>query len=509
MVACLVLPFISYSVSSSAQQTSTDLSTGNLIVIDNWSGVRYSNNFEVSLCCTGGPQPALNVDTNTLRFSWGYSTAAQSIAINKVFESIGTGIKVTGYNYSWKINNADYTSGPLYGNVSLIGINGNILESYNYNYSRYIPDFETFSGTQKFSKDYGVPSLLSIDVSFTGSDNRFWAGYYGPRVRDVNLSLNYAFDTSKPPASITAPTTVVEVNTLENSPESTGLNSSTVGLPQEVLSGLAPDVLANPTTNTQNNIQQSNNSSATNPNAPLSVESNRDSANKNSSAGPSTLALSVVQKNREAVKAIENQAVQKAQDQIANEAKLSQQQVQLAIDTVQQTQQSGQGLQLSLVSNNTFGMSLNRQSVQYQSTQFLQQASTSSVQGNVYQQEVKLEQRYQEVPQIPQQISSSKTDPVKAITEPSFSLDSVPQETKLEAMRKDAKDNDVAGGVSIASIATVPNGYADYTNLQLLDAKFYSVKPIYQNQRVVDNVRILRGLGSDQKHQQMVQDQYK
>jgi hypothetical protein len=88
-------------------------------------------------------------------------------------------------------------------------------------------------------------------------------------------------------------------------------------------------------------------------------------------------------------------------------------------------------------------------------------------------------------------------------------LDSIPQETKLEAMRKDAKDNDVAGGVSIASIATVPNGYADYTNLQLLDAKFYSVKPIYQNQRVVDNVRILRGLGSDQKHQQMVQDQYK
>ena len=504
----MVLPFISYSVSSNAQQTATDLNTGNIVSIDNWSGVKYSNNFEVSLCCTGGPQPALNVETNTLRFSWGYYTAAQSIAINKVFESIGTGIKVTGYNYSWKINNADYTSGPLYGNVSLIGSNGNILESYNYNYSRYIPDFETFSGTQKFSKDYGVPSLLSIDVSFTGSDNRFWAGYYGPRVRDVNLSLNYAFDNSKPPASITAPTAVVEVNTIENSPESTGLNSSTVGLPQEVLSGLAPDVLVNPTS-TQSNSQQSNNSPSASLSAAPSIDLNKDSAPRNNSAGPSSLALSVVQKNRDAVKAIESQAAQKAQEQIANEAKLSQQQIQLALDTVQQAQQSGQGLQISLVSNSSFGTSASRQSVEYQSVQFIQQANTSNTYGNVYQQEVKLEQRYQEVPQIPQQISNSKSDPVKAITEPAFSLDSIPQETKLETMRKDAKDSDVAGGVSIASIAIVPSGYVTYTNLQLLDAKFYSVKPIYQNQRVVDNVRILRGLGSDQKHQQMVQDQYK
>ena len=45
--------------------------------------------------------------------------------------------------------------------------------------------------------------------------------------------------------------------------------------------------------------------------------------------------------------------------------------------------------------------------------------------------------------------------------------------------------------------------------ISLADAKFYETKPIYQNQRVVDNVRLLRGLGSDQKHQQMVQDQYR
>ena len=58
-------------------------------------------------------------------------------------------------------------------------------------------------------------------------------------------------------------------------------------------------------------------------------------------------------------------------------------------------------------------------------------------------------------------------------------------------------------------MAVVPTGYTTYTNFALRDANFYTEKPLYANQRVIDNVRVLRGLGSDQKHQQMVQDQYR
>ena len=38
---------------------------------------------------------------------------------------------------------------------------------------------------------------------------------------------------------------------------------------------------------------------------------------------------------------------------------------------------------------------------------------------------------------------------------------------------------------------------------------FYEPKEVYKNQTVVDNVRVLRGLGSDQKHQDLINLQYK
>ena len=502
MVLCLACWCTGYS---NAQDVAVN-TTGNLVEMYNWSGVTYTNTAGVSQCCSGGPYPALNVDTNTIRFSWGYMTAAQSIAINKAFESIGTGIKVTGYNYSWQINNADYNSGPLMANVRLVGANGNVLESYNYDYSRYIPNFETFSGTQKFSVDYGVPSLSTLDVSFTGSDNRFWAGYYGPRVRDVNLSLNYSFDTSKPTASITNPTVVTNVDTISNTTESSGLLSSTTGLPQEVINGTAPDVLATPTTTTTP-------SGSTPVVVAPTVEAVKDTStsSRTSSSGPSALAMSVVQKNREAVKAIEAQAVQRVQEQIASDAKVTQQQTQLAVDTVQQTTQQSNVFQLAVTTNTGTGFSLIKQSGGYQAQNVLQQQTTqaTTTQQSFGVLEQRQEQRQQDAPQIPQQLTNARTDPVKALTEPLFSLDSIPQETKLDAMRADARDSELAGGMSIASIAVLPIGYSTYTNYQLLDAKFYSDKPIYQNQRVIDNVRVLRGLGSDLKHQQMVLDQYK
>jgi len=77
------------------------------------------------------------------------------------------------------------------------------------------------------------------------------------------------------------------------------------------------------------------------------------------------------------------------------------------------------------------------------------------------------------------------------------------------AVKKNVKDNDAAGGVTIASIAKQPQGFDSYMGA-LADAQFYAPKEIYRNQRVVDNARVLRGLtgGSDRLHQQMVDQQY-
>jgi hypothetical protein len=41
------------------------------------------------------------------------------------------------------------------------------------------------------------------------------------------------------------------------------------------------------------------------------------------------------------------------------------------------------------------------------------------------------------------------------------------------------------------------------------DVAFYEPKEIYKNQKVVDNVRVLRQMSSDRLHQEMINLQYK
>jgi hypothetical protein len=143
---------------------------------------------------SGGPIPAFNPTTNTIIFSYATYTVGQTIAINNALQ--GSGVQVGGYDYSWKINNNDMNTGTISALVSLKGTAGNVLHSYAYDYSniRTIGDaenFQLFSGTQWFPKDYSLTDLSTISLEFTGKDNRYWAGYWGPRVRDPSLALRY------------------------------------------------------------------------------------------------------------------------------------------------------------------------------------------------------------------------------------------------------------------------------------------------------------------------------
>ena len=80
----------------------------------------------------------------------------------------------------------------------------------------------------------------------------------------------------------------------------------------------------------------------------------------------------------------------------------------------------------------------------------------------------------------------------------------------MSSVNKNVQPNELAGGVDIASMASVPAGFNAYSFV-LKDAAFYEPKEVYKNQRTVDNERVLRGLtrGSDSLHQQMVDSQYK
>jgi hypothetical protein len=191
LALCSVLLF-TICLSSNAQ----DATTSNLLsgASGSWSGTVPGSAGGYS----GGYTAGFNPTTNTILFGYTQQTTTQSVAINSALQD--TGIQVTGYNYSWKINNntANYF-GSLTGNVTLKGTAGNTLETYSYNYNAQNTTgdaeyFQLFSGTQNFTRNYLAGELSTISVSFTGKDSRFWAGYYGPRVRDPQLSLNYRVD---------------------------------------------------------------------------------------------------------------------------------------------------------------------------------------------------------------------------------------------------------------------------------------------------------------------------
>jgi hypothetical protein len=146
----------------------------------------------------GGNGPAYNAATNTLIFGFTNATATQRInaeafAIQHALDLSNSGIKINGYNYSWMINNSGEQSGTLTGKVEMLR-GGNALQSYTYNYSTPTQGFETKTGTQTFNNPQDLLAADQIALSFTGKDARFWAGYYGPQVREPSLTLNYTTD---------------------------------------------------------------------------------------------------------------------------------------------------------------------------------------------------------------------------------------------------------------------------------------------------------------------------
>jgi len=77
-----------------------------------------------------------------------------------------------------------------------------------------------------------------------------------------------------------------------------------------------------------------------------------------------------------------------------------------------------------------------------------------------------------------------------------------------DSVKKNVDNNELAGNITIESIAKQPANYSQYF-FMIPDVAFYAPKEIYRNQKTVDNVRALRQMSSDRLHQQMVDQQYK
>ena len=189
-------------LSSLVQAQST---TDNLITSSGWTGQVYSGNIgganpvSVLGCCTGYGAFLDTSETNGgITFSYSSRTVSQAIAINQALS--GTGIQLSGYTYSWQYLNQDYNGGTLNGNINLKSNTGSTLGSWNYSMPT-TTDWTTMSGTQSFSSTYSLANVSNLNVSFTGNDNRFWGGFYGPRVRNIDVRLNYTNDPCADPLS--------------------------------------------------------------------------------------------------------------------------------------------------------------------------------------------------------------------------------------------------------------------------------------------------------------------
>lgn len=165
-----------------------DLTTSNLI------GNTWTNTNAITGCqgYSGGSRSGYISATGTLCFGYSQATVAQTIAVNQALS--GSGVQVGGYNYGWSVYNYDTSRGTLSATVSLKNSGGATLESYNYSMNTQSANWQVYSGTQNFSSSYALSNLGDVSLSFTGKDDRFWAGYYGPQVKDVSLSLKYTVD---------------------------------------------------------------------------------------------------------------------------------------------------------------------------------------------------------------------------------------------------------------------------------------------------------------------------
>jgi hypothetical protein len=161
------------------------------------------------------------------------------------------------------------------------------------------------------------------------------------------------------------------------------------------------------------------------------------------------------------------------------------------------------------------GLIVNRNPFAYNplSTTSTNNASTSSISSApVYQPRLQDRSAELDMPQVASfnGVSRAGNPLSEIIMQQRFELLQGNTEQQSGSVNRNVLPNELAGGIDIASIASVPTGFNAYSFV-LRDSAFYEPKEVYKNQRTVDNARVLRGLtsGSDALHQRMVDQQYK
>lgn len=162
-----------------------------------WSGVQTGT--VPSNYMPGGPTPKYDPATNTVYFSYNSSAyVGQVIQINQALANAGAGVKINGYTYSYEVRNMngdDRQSGIDTFTVATVlrGPNNSSLLSHNQYFNTKF-DWTTYTGTKTATTPYNIADTTYLQIGITGGDNGFWAGYFGPQIRNVDMRLKYSID---------------------------------------------------------------------------------------------------------------------------------------------------------------------------------------------------------------------------------------------------------------------------------------------------------------------------
>jgi hypothetical protein len=483
--ATILLAFF-FSVQANAQQVD---STGNLINNYGWSGAVYGA--DPGGCCASisGAGALYDTSTDTIMFSYGLSTLAQTISLQQALG--GTGINVYGYNYSFDYRlmpNSNLHTDNLTASIWVTNSQGYHTEVTHLFLSGQVSlgnndQWNSISGTRTFANPLLDPQ--SITMRLEGRDGGFWGGYYGPEVQNISLSVNYSFDpcANDPLYSSSCPGYFEAY--MANLFAMLGW-SSTPEPEIEVASvnySLAPTTSSTPEESTTGEVKVDAGGIEVSTTGELTVPDGIPEEVKEKKSIDKNLLSNILREATDDSKALSvvNQSIQNSMSEDANpdfsmvNETLASIASQRDRSIEQATLESQEASQMSNSSSSNFGSSLDENN-SYNEFQ---------TDGNTQETEIK------------------NTTPVQVVTEDT-------KETNTTT-KKNIQDNEAAGEVSIDALAQAPIDFNEYLNQQMKDMAFYLPKEIYKGQKNVDNARLLRGLtgGSDRLHQEMVEQQYR
>lgn len=542
MAACSVLLCLSYSASNAQTLTTGTLdptqvyNTGNLTTFDPTGSTTTSawqnvGQWGGSLSCWSpggpgycGPQPYVNANGyGMINFSWGYTDLYQDVNIAAALPNSGSGLRINGYNFGftakngngWDNSQTDY----LMAYVNLYGPTGKSVYSKAYDLTwRY--DWTNFYFSETFTNPYATKDLSTARYGFVGYDTNGWAGPYGPEIYNVSFSLKYSVDPcsydvlSSPscPGYLDAiaklapqPTSTTTTEPLPTDP--VVLSSPTVTTTMTTTNAVTqPTVNSTSTTETTSSPTTTASSSTTNTSVTPSATDPQPKVGEVSVPGgqPKTASTSMSTSQLLSIVNSEQSRISKLEISAAQSAV---QQAQQAADQAMAESQSFVSATVGQSTNSALGIgprSSLSSSVALASTGVGLRGPDSAAFNQTFQTTRSSDDR-------PNNDNKDLTNnPVNGLLNSNAPLtSSITQSSTGPAVKKNVKDNDAAGGVSLASIARQPIGYEAYM-ASLQDRPFYPPKEIYKGQKVVDNARAQRLLNSasDRLHQQMVDQQY-